>query len=250
MKTLLTVFCGMMMAAIVHGAADEGLPQQTLQFRTEGPDAYADGTPVVPGETYALVYVKAGGAFQGVRPDGTLVSPDNVVVTTSVATDEHRCLTKQIQYPVSLYPAGGQWLVVLLDTRSSASSVGGLVAASSGDGAGAKCQAGGGTALGTLNATSPGGGLASTRPAAVPEGIQPPVITGIAVQGGGVHLTVANCTNTTYVVESSADMGTWQTATANEADSRITPLGGGTGARTVPLTEGASVRFFKVVVPR
>ncbi len=47
-----------------------------LAFSTTGPDKYADGTPVLEDEVYALVWVKSGVEFQGITAKGELVNSD------------------------------------------------------------------------------------------------------------------------------------------------------------------------------
>ena len=47
-------------------------------FSTKGPDCYADGTVVKDGESYALVWTKAGAAFAGITVTGEAVGDQNL----------------------------------------------------------------------------------------------------------------------------------------------------------------------------
>ena len=74
MKKTLSMVSGLLLALSVFGV-EEGLKQLTLAISTPGPDTYADGTPVLVGESYLLVYANQGATFQGLYMDGTLVDP-------------------------------------------------------------------------------------------------------------------------------------------------------------------------------
>ena len=128
MKKTLSLISGLLVAATMFGA--EVKDQLTLAMSTPGPDTYADGSPVLVGETYLLVYVKQGAVFGGVQTDGSLVDPlNNVIVTRGQAVEGAKCGYKAIQYPAATYPEGGSWVIVLLDTRKADGAVGGLIAA-------------------------------------------------------------------------------------------------------------------------
>ena len=95
-----------------------------VTFHTKGPDRYADGSPVLNGERYALVWSRDG-VFDGVTADGGPVDPnDRVIIVAGVATGGH-CPHVLYQLPAATAAAlsGGVCDVVLFDTR-----VGGKVA--------------------------------------------------------------------------------------------------------------------------
>ena len=82
MKKLCSMVLGLAIAAgLAFG--DDGLAPLTMTISTPGPDYYKDGTKVLDGETYLLVYLKTNAAFRGVRMNGTLVDP----VTQQLAFD-------------------------------------------------------------------------------------------------------------------------------------------------------------------
>ena len=106
-------------------AATAGFDDSLLEFSTPGPDKYADGTEVLPGECYALVWT-ADGQFEGIKGDGTTVDSKDVVVLVAP-------VAKKGAYgmccPPLLYQVGkefvdshkdGQYAVYILDTRVKA----------------------------------------------------------------------------------------------------------------------------------
>ena len=81
MKRLMTMLGVAGLAVASFAAVDDTL----ISFSTPGPDKYADGTDVLPGEVYALVW-SADGQFDGIKADGTTVDPaDKVVLLAGVA---------------------------------------------------------------------------------------------------------------------------------------------------------------------
>lgn len=231
-----------------------GLSQLTLSISTQGADYYADGTPVLVGERYLLVYVNQGATFAGIKADGTLVDPEaNKIVTDARAVEGAKCGFKAIQYPPEMYPAGGSFLIVLLDTRDNAGAVGGLVA-QLGTSAAAQAAAGDSTALPAIQVASTSGGVPalvtdtiSARPAVVAK----PVITSIKGQGESVEIKVGNVSaDALYEVQSSSDLsaGSWIPA-AGGIRLQLLTAGGDEVPATLTVPAGDKVRFFRVVVP-
>ena len=94
-----------------------------ITFSTPGPDVYGDGTAVLPGECYALVW-SADGVFDGINADGSTVDPnDKVVLVADIAKQDAAgngyCPLVVYQVDAELAKAleGGQYAVYLLDTR-------------------------------------------------------------------------------------------------------------------------------------
>lgn len=253
MKKPLTILFGLALAISVS-AAD--LPQLTLQIKTQGPDCYADGQPVVAGETYLLVYVKQNTTFQGLRADGTLVDPvNNQIVTTSSATVGEQgsyCAPRQIQYDVADYPANGKWLVVLLDTRKDDGTVGGLIF---GFGTNGQATATAGTGIvpasAGKNASSSGaaGLTADKLPTVAPTAAaKKPVITALAREGDTVRVDLKDLdASAGYRLESSTDVasGKWQHA----ARLQNSPQGEPPARQSVAVPTDDAVRFFRVITP-
>ena len=65
-----------MASLLLHAATDDTL----LTFSTKGPDRYADGTPVLEGEVYAVVWTRNGSDFAGVDMNGRVVDAVNNAV--------------------------------------------------------------------------------------------------------------------------------------------------------------------------
>jgi hypothetical protein len=245
MKHTLPILSLLLCGSLAFGA---GLSQLTLSISTPGPDTYADGQLVQVGETYLLVYVAAGSTFKGVQTDGSLVDPvNNRVVAQSAAVEGAKCGFKAIQYPSNLYPAGGSWVLVLLDTRDASGAVGSLVAA---QGAGAVKSAASGDST-SLNALSAGAGAAVLCAAAVspaPADTPAPVLAAVKPQGSTVDIRIENVTGRAlYEVQSTTDLasGDWQAAAGGKrlrATAAQLPV-------EVQVPAADKVRFFRVVVP-
>lgn len=256
MKKALLSLGGVLVAVSAFAAAQRDL---TLTVSTEGPDSYADGQPVLAGETYLLVYVKQGASFCGVYTDGTLVDPvNNAVATKAYAANGAKCGFKAVQYAPELYPAGGSWVVVLLDTRKDDGTVGGLVAGQ-GVSAVAAAAAADSTTLGAAGAAQGGAGtgLAASGQAKIPAGTPRPEIAALEPNGGTVNVRIKNFANgAMYEVQSRASLagGDWQSApgAARVQASAGNVVRGKSGAdelsASVPKSEGDTVRFFRVVV--
>ena len=113
-KVLVSAF-----AAAMSATAFAGMGNVTIMFSTPGPDTYSDGTPVLDGERYALVWTPNGEAFAGINTDATAAGGSKVAVSAPVAKGGH-CPNVLFQvdenYAAANYK-GGSWSVVLLDTR-------------------------------------------------------------------------------------------------------------------------------------
>ena len=249
MKKTLSLVSGLLLSVSAFG----GLTQQTLTIETQGPDTYADGTPVVVGETYLLVYSKEGASFQGLYMDGTLVDPENnKIATKAFAVEGARCGFKAIQYPVELFPAGGSWVIVVLDTRTANGGSGGLAA-----GLGASVTTGAASAESTsLSALGSNGSLALSvaAPTKAPADTPVPVITAVQPNSGAVDVRFKNFTDKAlYEVQSTTDLaGQWQTVGTRVQASTQAIVQGEDGAEmpaTVQVPASDTVRYFKVIVP-
>ena len=121
MKRLMTMLGVAGLAVASFAAVDDTL----ISFSTPGPDKYADGTDVLPGEVYALVW-SADGQFDGIKADGTTVDPaDKVVLLAGVAKQGANgtyCppLLYQVDADLAKTLANGAYAVYLLDTRVAA----------------------------------------------------------------------------------------------------------------------------------
>ena len=258
MKKSMTLITAFLVGSSMFAA---GLSQLTLSISTQGPDYYADSTQVLVGETYLLIYVGQGSVFGGIKTDGTLVDPvNNKIVTQAVAVDGAKCGFKAIQYPADLYPAGGSWVIVLLDTRDAAGAVGGLVATTGATSA-AGAASGESTSLNAIRVAGQTGGvptLSSTTQATLPANTPTPAIASVQAQGETVNVRIKNLSDKVlYEVQSKADLasGAWQPApggTRVRATAQNVVLGEG-GEDELPVDvqvpPNDKVRFFRVIVP-
>ena len=198
MKKLMTMIGAVGLAFAATAAMDDAL----LTFSTVGPDKYSDGTTVLDGECYALVWTADGATFGGIAADGTAVAEtDEIVLLAPVAKDGH-CPDVLFQIPAAQVDKGGTFGVYLLDTRVKAED--GTVAPAGLNAAG-KLTLVNGYGLATeatkvAKATSGGaksvaekgtGGQAVAAGAAVPK-VDQPKITSIKIEGDYVRLTVQN----------------------------------------------------------
>ena len=112
-----TIFGAMVVAAgLCFGAANDTI----LTFSTQGPDTYGDGTTVLDGERYALVWVKDGTTFAGLTTDCKPLDPKNtrLVVVAPLAKDGCCPATVfEIDAAYAATFAGGSFALYLLDTR-------------------------------------------------------------------------------------------------------------------------------------
>ncbi|MBR4653894.1 MAG: hypothetical protein IKO72_11105 [Kiritimatiellae bacterium] len=201
MKKLATCILALITAFAIADGADDAV----VTFSTRGPDRYADGTTVMDGECYALVWSKDG-VFEGLSANGEPIdSADQLVLVAPLAKDGH-CPEIIFQLPASVATslAKGVYEVLLLDTRVTNASgatapygmVGGKlkVVNSYGEVAAglsiAKSSGNGG-----LNADSnsevTGTSVAASN-AKPPAGVAQPRIKQIRVIGDNVFLTVEN----------------------------------------------------------
>ena len=257
MKKTLSMVSGLLLAASVFGA--DGLEQLTLSISTPGPDTYADGTQVLVGETYLLVYVKQGATFQGLFTDGTLVDPENnKIATKAFAVEGAKCGYTPIQYPAALFPEGGSWVIVLLDTRKADGMVGGLVAGV-GSGAATGAASALSTSLNSVGGGAAGSGAAPTLNVSAPtlalaNTPQPEITAVLPKAGGAVDVRFKNISDKAlYNVQSATDLaGEWQTVATRVQASSQNIVQGANGAElpaAVQVPAADKVRFFKVVVP-
>ena len=233
-----------------------------LSFSSRGPDVYADGTPVLVGEMYALVWMRNGCEFAGIDMNGVAVnSRDNAVVAAVPrARYSRRCggvrcpqTCFQLQAAAKEAYAEGTFALVLLDTRVSDGKGGfvpsGSLSAVQGWGfvENSRVKASSGSCVRVTNAGN-ANGTATTTTSVVPAGetIPQPRITGIRVEDGFVRLTVKDTSpRVLYNVAAGEAPGRRRNSHAatapaqghNRADQEI--------ELRVPIQEGQ--RFFQVI---
>ena len=242
MKKLSILAAASMMAACAFAA----LPSYVM-FSSEGPDTYADGTPVMDGEVYALVWAKTGSAFAGFNADGTLVDATNnkLVSAAPIATAQH---CPPVMYMLtganSDLDATGSFSVYLMDTRvktATETKVGGLNA----DGTFAAVN----TTTEVAEAVKGGSSAkAEAAPAsaavatAVPADAPTPKITAVQVVGGKVIVKVSD---TVPYLQYGISAG--KTPSNLNQKDLVDGVNGTAEGLTLVVDDPADNRFFKVI---
>ena len=233
MKTLANALVTLSAAMFILGGS-AAVNDVVVTFSTPGVDTYADGTRVLDGECYALVYTPAGRTFAGFGADGRETDPETgrIVLCAPVAKDG-RCPTIAFEIDAALaaasYPAGS-WSVYLLDTRVYA---GGAVRLAGTEKGRAKVVNGyGAVAAGTAAVTTAGApagiaaaaALAADRTSSVPEDTPRPTITGIRVADGLVYITVKD--TVPYLAYEAKEVGDKVGAAAVPSETPPVPVQG------------------------
>lgn len=199
MKKLMTMLGVAGMAVAAFAAANDTL----ISFSTPGPDKYADGKDVLPGECYALVW-SADGEFNGIKADGTTVDPaDKVVLVAEFAAlgdNGMHCppLIYQVDAKVAEELEGGVYAVYLLDTRVADES-GALTKVAGLDDSGKLTVVN--TSVATSDPTAATASLGGSSAAAGKSNVaysvdnfatvEAPVITGMEVKGAKITITAS-----------------------------------------------------------
>ena len=235
-----------------HGSIQDKL----ARFSTPGPDRYADGSIVVDGECYALVWSPAGSTFSGFNADGTPVSSNDRVVLAGALAEGGKCRDAVFQIPAAEYEAlkGGEWAVCLVDTRN-------LAGVPTGTRNGKPMRVNrwgiisGGVEITDVRSTKPrlaaattGGTRSSasvaraTRLSAVPSNLLPPQITAIELSEGEVWLAVDG---TVPYLDYTIISGETPNNLTTDYFSEIVE-GDGRSEIAIGTTQSAKRRFFKV----
>ena len=243
-----------MLAVAFVGATFAAQNDLLVSFSTKGPDTYADGSTVIDGECYALVWTPNNVASATIAADGTASDGAQIVLVAPIAKNGkcpnvvYRVNAKRVETEF----ANGSWSVYLLDTRKySYDEEGNQVVTLAGlksDGAvklvnatskvgDATLSASAGDNVSLASAVATAADTGSSLPADVPQ----PTISGIEVKGGNVYVTVANAAPyLTY------DLSTGDTPDA-VTESVQKPRTGGDDGKVIlvaPAKEGGA--FFRV----
>ncbi len=239
---------GRVAAALVAAAtvAGAGVDDTVLVFSTPGVDRYADGTKVMDGECYALVWTKKGCEFGGLTADCRAVSSDDRLVLIAPAAKGGRCPATafEISSADAASFSGGTFGLYLLDTRVKDAS--GAVSLAKFDGARPQTV----NSVGAANASARqasgiGNALAASAPVAlgsvgVYTEIESPRIVAIRVEGAEISLQVEGMSPAAdYFVVPGSQPG----EAASVLDAR--PDGD-----TFTFPKPPSARFFKVIGTR
>lgn len=223
----------------VRGSVDDML----VSFRSPGPDRYADGSVVLDGETYALVW--SPGEFRGLDACGRTRGGDRVVLQAPVASGGG-CppILFQVDRKTADELGGGRWHVILLDTRLDGKPTSrglvnawGIAAADTTpaaiDSMPAKARSGGSDEPAAVAATA----------AAAPDGIRQPAIRSIRVDSAVVELDVQRIPGTLRIDSGSRldSMSPGQSMSVGD---------GGGDVVTVSLPKPGNSGFFTAVRAR
>ena len=232
MKKTIAVLFALMTAAVFAGAENN----LAINFSTPGPDKYADGTTVLDGEYYALVWTAADGTQKLVRYAGL--------------AKDGKCPPVVFIVPENEASAGsGTWGVYLLDTRVFATDaegktvVTGLARSISGENVKVAIRDGISGSAGTI-------ATADASEAVSPEsynldalGVPVPVVTKIQIENANVVVTVANTVPFVgYTLQSGDDVTSFSVPA--DAEKANGGSNGGEIKLVAPKKDGA--RFFKV----
>lgn len=238
----------LLVAASAMAASTFAALPSYVMFSSTGPDKYADGTTVMPGEVYALVWAKTGTTFAGLNADGTLVDAVNnkLVSAAPIATEGH---CPPVMYMLTGDNAeldqAGSFSVYLLDTRVAAEdgtkTVGGLtaegtIAAINTTTEVADAVKGGSSTK--AEAASATGAVATAVPADAPV----PQIKAIQVVGGKVIVKVAN---TVPYLQYGISAG--KTPAKLDQKDLVEGVNGTGEDLTLVVDDPAENRFFKVI---
>lgn len=221
-----------------------------ISFSTKGPDCYADGSVVVDGECYALIWSKDGN-FDGFDANGECIDPEDKIVLLAPVAKDGRCPPVLFQIPKAEAEelAGGEYAVYLLDTRIASGetvrpcgTVNGKIALMNGYGA-----ASANLAVGALNskkaeeiAEDKAEGQIASVLAAVPADCAQPRIKAMRIEGDNVFLTVENLKGFMRV-SSGSDLSASDTASA------AVETNGGDEDVTLVMRKPGNSGFFKVI---
>ena len=244
-----------MLAVVLCHEAVAASADAIVRFSGTGYDCYADGTPVVDGECYALVWSPKGTDFAGFNADGTTISPNDLIVLAAPLAKDGKCRDTIFQIPAEEYAAldGGEWAVCLVDTRMADGVPAGVH-----DNAplrvnrwgvvnnGVKIEPAEASNLKSAKTSTSLRGASGTCAetlSAVPDSVKPPKITGLEVlDNGEVMLEVADTVPyLSYTIISGSEPGNL------EEDSCSETVDGRSGAKiTIGTAQSANCRFFRV----
>ena len=190
MKKTFSLVASLMLSGVALAAANDAM----ISFSTPGTDTYADGSAVLDGECYALVWSSGGEVT--IAADGSAAGGE-IVLVAPVAKGGRcpRIFFEVDANDIETKYNGGTWSVYLLDTRTwgangsvrPAGTVSGRVRLVN---AASPVAAKVGVATSSSSTAVAAAGAVVSGATAVPEGTPAPEVTGIRVDGANVYVTV------------------------------------------------------------
>ena len=253
-------------ALLLAGALFAGKNNVVIQFSTVGPDKYADGTTVMDGECYALVWTPDDATFGGINSKGEAIGGNDkgqkcaVAIKAPIAKGG-KCPNVQFQidevFANAHYP-NGMWGVYLLDTRKFVTEEVTVIVDGNevkqtqvkvdadgkklATGVGSTTVSGYGQVVANVGRTLSPSGAKAGIVQSIPAGIQPPTIRDFKVVNGMVYIYLQN-------TAPSVSYG----VAAGQAPGSLAPvpqppvLGGGSETIIITPATGATGFFTPVV---
>lgn len=235
-KILLIIFSFSLLSLHANSVEDSA-----IVFSTLGPDKYADGSTVLDGELYALVWT-SDGVFDGFSADGKAVDEKDKILIVAPLAKDGRCPKVMFQIPKANAATYGKFEVFLMDTRVvSASGVVTPRGAAKGEvqlvnGYG---RVSANVALSSASSKAEGAAIANLN-ALAPKNSRQPRVKAIRMEGDEVVLTVENIPGFMRV-QSGRDT----TAADSTSAAMETPSNGETLTIKVPKTGDKG--FYRVI---
>ncbi len=234
----------LLMCALVR-VASAGLTAPYVRFSTTGPDLYADGTPVIDNEVYALVWIEKGHSFGGFTAAGEMSDTlHNRLIAAAPLAQKGHCPTTVflLEDDQIGLETKGTFVVYLLDTRVTRQLDDGTIET---DLAGVGEQMNF-TSLNAYSAIEGGASAASGgTPTAIPDSddVPPPCVTAIEIRADHVQVTVSG---TVPYLQYGVSAGKSPLSLTDKP--LVTGLNGtASGDLTLIVPNTAENRFFKVV---
>ena len=243
MKKLITTVA-ILSSLAVFAAADNTL----ISFSTKGPDTYADGSYVLDGECYALVWTASGASFGGFAANGQPVNAaDKLVLTAPVAKDKH-CPLVVFQIDSAIVEAqykNGSFGVYLLDTRLKTADgsykVGGINEATGYAKTVNAASAAGVAADGSSGVIgASGSSVQASEIAKIPEGLAEAKIKAIKLAGENVIITIENAAS--FLQYTLAELATPQAKDGEEVGEPV--MGDADGEATIVVPKSGDNKIF------
>lgn len=232
-------------------AIANGVDDARLSFSTVGPDRYADGSVVMDGECYALVWSE-NGEFDGFSANGECMDANDRIVLIAPVAKDGRCPNVLFQIPAAEADelSGGKYAVYLLDTRLAEGgsvrprgTVNGKLALMNGYGvASANFALGGATGCKTADEKSSAQekGQVASALCAAPAGCEQPRIKAMRIEGDNVFLTVEN-------LKGFMRVSSGGNVAASDVTGAAVETQGGAEDVTLVTRKPGTAGFFKVI---
>ena len=189
MKKILSIVFSVLFFSLYANSVEDS----AIVFSTVGPDRYADGSTVLDGESYALVWTRDG-VFEGFSADGKAMDEKDKILVVAPLAKDGRCPKVMFQIPRADAVNYGKFEVFLMDTRVASAS--GIVAPRGATNGEAKLVNSYGRvsaeiALSAVSSKAEAQAVANLNSAA-PKDTRQPRVKAMRIEGDEVVLTVEN----------------------------------------------------------